>query len=133
MYFCFFNTGVKSYENSLMTAYQSFKKYLEEYGHKHFSAIFTTSMSGAIAATRCFREAGIKVPEEVSIIAFSGESGICDFLYPRLTNISVRLDNYCSIAIDVLEKMLKDPLYKQNKILLPVQLNHGDSVMPCNG
>ncbi len=126
-----FNTGVKSFENAMLVAYKAFSEYLSQYRkHLPFSAIFTTSLPGAIAVSRVLREANIRVPEEVSLITYGGEEALCDFLYPPLTNISVDMTEYSSAAVELVEQMLKEPK-KPVKRLLPVKLNVSGSTGPC--
>ena len=71
-----------------------------------FTAMFAISDTLAIGASRALREAGIKVPEDVSIIGFDGiELG--DYVAPRLSSLKQPTDEIAAASIDLLFELIQ--------------------------
>lgn len=71
-----------------------------------FTALFAISDTLAIGASRALREAGIKVPKDVSVIGFDGiELG--DFVAPRLTSLKQPTDEIAAASIDLLFDLIQ--------------------------
>lgn len=64
--------------------YESGKKLLE--GGERFTALFAFNDISAIGAVRAFRDAGLRVPEDVSVVGFDDIQAAA-YLTPRLTTV----------------------------------------------
>lgn len=98
--------GVKSGELPTETSYAFLNAWLDRHGPAPFTAVACTSIAGAMAALRTFWERGIRIPEDVSIVSFGGESTLSDFLVPPLTTIKVDLSEYGQTVTAVLAACL---------------------------
>ncbi len=72
-----------------------------------YSAVFFDSWTGALAGTRVMRERGIRIPEDVSVVAFSGAGSIASYLNPPLTAVEVDARTYGEAVIEELERALR--------------------------
>ena len=72
-----------------------------------FTALFAISDTLAIGASRALREAGIKVPEDVSVIGFDGID-LGDFVAPRLTSLKQPTDEIAAASIDLLFDLIQE-------------------------
>lgn len=68
---------------------------------------------------------GLKIPDDISIVGYGGLP-ISDQCVPRLTTIAQPFDNYGSVAMDILLKILSDKRYSK-QCLLPTELKVGGS------
>jgi DNA-binding LacI/PurR family transcriptional regulator len=64
--------------------YESAKKLLE--ADRHFTALFAFNDISAIGAVRAFRDAGLRVPEDISVVGFDDIQAAA-YLTPRLTTV----------------------------------------------
>ena len=87
------NCDVKPGEDSIDATYKKVSKWLDS-EPLEFSAIFTTSEAGAFALLRAFRERHISVPSKVSVITYSGEASLCQYMHPEVTAIEISPDDY---------------------------------------
>ena len=112
--------GVKSGEPAMETSYASLNAWLDRHGERPFTAVACTSIAGAMAALRTFWERGIRVPEDVSLLSYGGESSTSDFLVPPLTTLKVDMAVYgqtvAAILADCLEGRAALP---RHRVLAP--------------
>nr|MDA3875021.1 substrate-binding domain-containing protein [Kiritimatiellia bacterium] len=73
------------------------------------TAIFTTSSAGAISALSWLRTRGIRVPDDMSVLAYCGEAGIAPFLAPALSGIEIDITEFGNAVADLLDDYLEDP------------------------
>ncbi|MGG5461904.1 substrate-binding domain-containing protein [Clostridium sp. B9] len=90
------------------------------------TAVFIASDPMAIGAYKSILEAGLRIPEDISIVGFDD---ICTakFLTPSLTTIRVYTDYMANIAVETLLERMKSERDMSRKIVLPVQLVVRDS------
>lgn len=89
--------GTESY--SMENGYRKTKELIES--GERFSAIYGTADSLAIGAMRALLDAGIKIPEEVSVAGYDGiELG--DYYAPRLTTIRQPVEEMARETIKLL-------------------------------
>lgn len=69
---------------SMTNGYAATKKLLKS--GQLFSAVYATSDMMAVGAYRAIREAGLKIPEDISVAGFDGVE-LGDYLQPKLTTI----------------------------------------------
>lgn len=92
------------------------------------TAIITANEEAAFGAMRAFREAGIKVPKDISIISFN-DTPLSQLTEPPLTSISTHVEAMSQTAVDLLIMRAKEqertiPL----KIVVPSSLVERESV-----
>ena len=81
-------------------AYEDIKRYLNS-SPEVASAYFADNDIIAVAAMRAFKDAGIKVPDEISLVGFD-DLPICDLVEPPLTTMSVPKLQLGALAVDIL-------------------------------
>lgn len=72
-----------------------------------FDAVFCISDSIAIGSLRALKDAGIKVPEQVSVVGFDGLS-IGQYLTPSLTTLKQPVDEMAEASMQALFSMMKE-------------------------
>lgn len=87
-----------------------------------FSALFTANDNMAMGAIRALHEAGVKVPEEVSVIGFDNDPA-GQFLIPSLSSVMLPVDAMAQAAVE--QALL---LVKGEKIS-PIGLFSGDLIV----
>lgn len=90
------------------------------------TSVFIASDPMAIGAYKAIAEAGLRIPDDISIVGFDD---ICTakFLTPSLTTIKVYTDYMANIAVETLLERMKSERNMSKKIVLPVQLIIRDS------
>lgn len=73
----------------------------------HFSAIFAISDVLAIGCCRALREAGIRVPEDVSVVGYDGIA-LSDYFNPRLTTLKQPVDRIAKATVEQLFVLLEN-------------------------
>jgi len=91
------------------------------------TAIIVQNDHAAVGVIQTLQEAGIKVPEQVSVIGFDGTS-ICDLVSPRLSSVQMPYEEIGREAIKVLCEQIQSGSHAPREIILPVSLREGDSV-----
>ncbi len=85
----------------------------------------------ALGALSEAKEAGVAVPDALSIIGFDGVD-TCKFTHPTLTSIRQPLVEMGEAAADILFQKLKDPALPRQIKIHPVELLPGDSLIDLN-
>lgn len=84
---------------TMENGYKTTKKLLES--KEPFTAIYATADSLAIGAMRALLDAGLKVPEDVSVVGYDGiELG--DYIAPRLTTLRQPVEEMARETIQIL-------------------------------
>ena len=111
--------------------YNSMKRWLaEDWRRLNCSAIFVQNDVAAIGVLEAFREAGIVVPDEVSVISFDG-TDVCDYCNPRLTAIEVPLRDIGMTATQLLIQQIVRRETSAATTVLPTRLKPGESTAPA--
>ena len=118
----------RDYETSRYTyndAYQAAKKLLER--NNGFTALFAMSDVTAIGAIRALRDAGKRVPEDVSVVGVDGLS-IGEFTIPRLSTVAQTVDTLAQRSVELLLQSIAE---KNGGIheLVPVTLEKRESTI----
>lgn len=88
---------------SMEGGYDTAKKLLSS--GAEFSAIYATSDIMAVGVYRALFEAGIRIPEDVSVLGFDGiELG--DYVQPKLTTLQQPVEQLASATIDLLQNLI---------------------------
>jgi LacI family transcriptional regulator len=94
---------------------------------KHFTALFAYNDISAIGAIQAFHEAGLRVPEDVSVIGFDNIP-LAVIVKPELTTISQPLLRMGQIAAKtIIEQIEKTAQYKPEIMIEPELIQRASS------
>ena len=111
-------TDCETVRYSCQDGYNAAQKLLEQ--DRTFTAIFAMSDVMAVGAIRGLKDAGLQVPQDISVVGFDGlELGA--FTIPRLASISQNLDELASRSFRMLLDNIESPQRARYEIL-PVSL-----------
>jgi DNA-binding LacI/PurR family transcriptional regulator len=118
------------FECPTQNAYQRMREYLA--GHPDaITALVCTGDESAVAAMSACRDAGLSVPEGMSIVV-SGDSSLAAHCNPALTCIDVNLELHVQLAGEMLERSLTGQLPAADRLrLIEPQLVERSSVGAC--
>lgn len=111
---------------SMETAYEDMKRLLNQ-GIPLADAYFADNDLIAAGAMRALSEAGVQIPEEVSLIGFDDIS-ICMFLSPTLSTMRVEKHDFGMLAVNQLLNRIQNPSQSLVKLELSTRLISRDSV-----
>jgi len=94
---------------------------------KRPTAIFATSDSLAIGIIARLQEAGIRVPEDISVIGYDNIP-ISTLFTPKLTTIAQDMDHKAEAAIGLLQQAIEDPSFRQKTVEIDVSVVQRDSI-----
>lgn len=100
---------------SMDGAYRSVKELLAR-GVRFPTALLASNDCVAIGAMRAFREAGLRIPEDISIIGFDGLP-FAEASDPPLTTISVPCADIGRLAVDMLISLINQQLATNIKVM----------------
>jgi LacI family transcriptional regulator len=81
------------------------------------TAMFTLSNTIALGAIKAIREAGMKIPEDISLIAFDNNIYM-DFLTPPISRISQPVEDMAKLAV----KLLFESIESHNRVNTKLEL-----------
>jgi LacI family transcriptional regulator len=96
---------IDSTDSTPLLGYPFGKKLLSK--NRPFTALFAYNDISAIGAIRAFQEAGLRVPQDVSVVGFD-DIPAAAFHYPSLTTIRQPLHRMGAIAVDLLVERLEE-------------------------
>ena len=105
------------------------KKWLET-GKQRPTAFLAYNEQTAITAASVFKEAGIRVPEDISIISFN-DTPLSILIEPPLTSVNVHLKSMGKEAVRLLKMRIEEPKRLPYKIVMPLTLTERSSVRDC--
>ena len=88
---------------------------------RSFSAIFAQNDRMAVGAIRALREAGLIVPQDISVIGYD-DIPLVSYIDPPLTTIRQPIDKFGRYGAKLLIEAVQNPNYKPKQIRLDVQL-----------
>tara|TARA_R110001632_G_scaffold33474_3_gene85787 strand:+ start:98046 stop:99062 length:1017 start_codon:yes stop_codon:yes gene_type:complete len=85
------------------------------------SAVFCENDETAIGAMQCFKQAGLRIPQDISIAGFDdiSFSAFCD---PPLTTIAQPAEEFGQTAVSLLVDLLEGKITKAPKVIMPFEL-----------
>lgn len=93
------------------------------------TAIIAQNDEYAIGVMRALREAGVSVPDDVSVIGFDS-TALCDMCSPRLTSVHLPLQEAGAVATDLLLRQIHEEPVAPFATVLPVRLEIRESTAP---
>lgn len=96
---------------------------------ERFSAILCESDLMAAGVYRACHQAGIRIPEDLSVIGFNN-SLVCTLLEPALTSVDQQLGILADAAAQMLEQQIRGEVLPERTRKIPTQLICRDSVRP---
>lgn len=111
---------------SLEGGYWACRDLLEKDGD--FTALFAMSDMMAIGAIRALRDAGRRVPEEVSVVGLDGLA-TGDYTVPRLTTLRQSMEELAEQSVDLLLAAIEAPTLAVHRVI-PVTLEKKESTGP---
>jgi len=101
------------------SGYELMKKALED--KNNITAYIVANDSMAIGAYRAISEAGLKIPEDISIISYN-DNITSQFIVPPLTTVKIHMEFMGETAVDLIIEKLKDEREIAKKIVIPTKL-----------
>jgi DNA-binding LacI/PurR family transcriptional regulator len=99
-------------------AYAQFASVLKKRGKETPTAVICAGDTLSIGVNAAARDAGLRVPEDLSIVGF-GDEGY--FFKPELSTVRVPIEKMSAIAIDLLVERLKNPRAPLQRVSLPAE------------
>jgi transcriptional regulator, LacI family len=94
------------------------------------TAIFACNDMMAVGALCALHEAGLRVPEEVSVVGFD-DIPLASYTVPRLTTVAQPAQEIGRVAVEKLIERLQNRDAPANHVRLPVHLVERDTCKPC--
>lgn len=111
--------NTKTNHSCLTTAYDTLAEYLKNHGC-NFTALFVVSDVSALGALRALHEAGIRVPEDVSVIGYDGiPQGA--YYSPPLSTISEDFEEHAKKLVEAIGDFFENKI-KLIRIEVPPKL-----------
>ncbi len=107
----------RDYETARYTfddAYRATKALLER--HPHFTALFAMSDVMAIGAIRALKDAGKRVPEDVSVLGFDGLP-IGEYTVPRLSTVTQPIQELAEQSLQLLHRSIQSKCAASHEIV----------------
>lgn len=125
----FDNSSVKAGDWGRDSGYHCIKEILKLKNKKLPTAIFAMNDFMAIGAMDAIREAGLRVPEDISVTGFDNRS-VSDLVFPKLTTVEIDLKSVGFTAAQMTaEKLAGSGRYMQErKIIIPSKMIFRNSV-----
>lgn len=123
-----FSTQIRSWESSLDAAVQLTQSHIEQIRALGLTALIYKSSGGALVSLRVLERAGLKVPEEISVIG-EGEQSIYRYLSPQLSSVSADYGKIGCTAVDIILGKLKP---RNHNLFFPHTLIERESVRDLN-
>ena len=101
------------------SGYELMKKALED--KNDITAYIVANDSMAIGAYRAISEAGLQVPEDISVISYN-DNITSQFIVPPLTTVKIYMEFMGETAVGLIIERLKDEREIAKKIVIPTRL-----------
>ena len=117
--------NIEAISNNGRNAREAFRAFWDA-GNRPDAIIAANGQSAAGAMTYLY-ELGVKVPDEVSIIAYE-DSSVCGYATPALTSVNIRKEEMGRHAALCLLERIRDPQRPVERFAVPPYLVRRDSV-----
>ena len=119
-----FSSTIRSWENSLDAAVQMTRTHLDEIRRLGLTALIYKSAPGALVSLKLFKEAGLRVPEDISVTG-EGERSLYRYLSPQLTVVTMDCDKFSCLAVDIALGKVKP---ENHNVFFPQNLIERESI-----
>jgi LacI family transcriptional regulator len=85
------------------------------------TAVFSATDEMAIGAIHCIQDAGLNVPEDISVISVDN-SRISSMVRPLLTTVAQPMYDIGAVSMRLLTKLMKKETVEQSRVILPHEL-----------
>jgi DNA-binding LacI/PurR family transcriptional regulator len=110
--------------------YEHMQRWLNKDWKKHkFTAVIAQNDMAAIGVIEALREAGLRVPRDVSVMGYDGTE-VCDHFSPRISAVEVPLYDIGKTAAEILLQHISGEKSGRESVMLPVRLKPGDTTAP---
>lgn len=106
---------------TVIGGYEVMKQFLLEYPTDFPSAFFASSDALAIGALKAIHEAGLKVPEDISVIGFNDIS-VAKYVSPPLTTIKIHTEWMGELAVETLLSIIHGRAPVARKVTIATEL-----------
>lgn len=93
------------------------------------TALLVQNDRAAIGAMQALHQAGLRVPQDISIVGFDGTDE-CELSTPRLTSVRAPLEAAGESAVEGLLRQITEGVGAPQTVVLPVELELRDSTAP---
>jgi LacI family transcriptional regulator len=93
------------------------------------TAVFASNDLSAFGAMDAIREAGLRIPEDISVVGFD-DIPQASMVYPKLTTIQQPLEQMGRVAVKMLLEQIENPGRPPRRVTLATQLVTRDSCVP---
>jgi DNA-binding LacI/PurR family transcriptional regulator len=122
---------VRPTQDSLRITYEYFRRWLADANRPQFTGVFCLDWTGALSVMRALRDdASLLVPQDVSVVAYAGESLLAPYLNPALSAIETDMQAFARETIDMLSNQLEDPHAEPRQIRVPSHVVERGSTRP---
>lgn len=132
----FKDNGIVPNPKLIGTVYDNMEHYSMENGYRttrrlldsgeKFTAVYATSDTFAVGVYRALREAGLRIPEDVSVMGYDGiELG--DYLHPKLTTMAQPVEKLAMETFELLHDLIDDQCGNQT-LVFECKLDEKESV-----
>ena len=112
----------RAYAHYRLQGYESMRQWLRDgWRESDCTAVLAQNDYVAIGVVQALREAGIGVPEEVSVVGFDGTE-VCELVTPTLTSVQVPLREIGSTALEMLLTLIENHEVEAADQMLPTRL-----------
>jgi DNA-binding LacI/PurR family transcriptional regulator/DNA-binding transcriptional regulator YhcF (GntR family) len=98
---------IKPFDDAREMSYQAMHRILTDPDKPKFTAVFSTSDSGAQGISRACFELGIRIPDDLSVISYTGANKIGQYSIPPMTTVESDMDSlgelYCKLILTQLK------------------------------
>jgi LacI family transcriptional regulator len=106
------------------SGYELMKMALED--KNNVTAYIVANDSMAIGAYRAISEAGLKIPEDISVVSYN-DNITSQFIVPALTTVKIHMEFMGQTAVNLMIEKLKDGREIAKKVVIPTKLILRDS------
>lgn len=94
-----------------------------------FSSVFAQNDQMAVGAIRALMDAGLRVPQDISVIGYD-DIPLASYFDPPLTTVRQPMDEFGRHGAQLLIDAIQNPKYKPRQVRLNVQIIERDSCAP---
>jgi LacI family transcriptional regulator len=110
--------------------FDSVQNWLKDDWEQHqFTALIAQNDLAAVGAIKALRQAGLHVPQDVSVMGYDGTE-VCDHFEPSITAIEVPLREISARAAELLFQQINGEQPGRENEVLPIRLKAGDTTAP---